>query len=269
MRDSSLTTIDLQVRDDGRVPMVNSTVVAKNFGKRHDHILRDIDGLRTSPDLGRCDWFREVETQVPGGNGAALKVRSFDLTREGFTLLAMGWTGAKALRFKVAYIAEFNRMEAALRATPTPAANLNDPHTLRAALLGYTECVIALEGENAALGAKVEHLAPKAAALDLIADKSGAENISTTAKGLRIRPGELFTFLNNKGWVYRAHDGAPWRAYQAKIDAGYLVVRETPDKTRDDRTFMQVLVTPKGRAKLAEMLTQGDMLRSNTKRGAA
>lgn len=129
--------------------------------------------------------------------------------------------------------------------------------------------VIALEGENAMLGARVEHLAPKAAALDLIANKSGSENISTTAKGLRVRPGDLFAFLDEKGWVFRARDGAPWRAYQAKIDAGYLAVRETPDRTRDDRSFMQVLVTPKGRAKLAEMLTQGDMLRPGGTRKAA
>lgn len=150
-----------------------------------------------------------------------------------------------------------------------PPANLNDPHTLRAALLGYTERVIVLESENAMLGAQVEHLAPKAAALDLIANKSGAESVSTTAKGLRIRPGDLFAWLDNNGWIFRVRDGAPWRGYQTKIDAGYLTVRETPDRTRDDRTFMQVMVTPKGRARIAELLTQGDLLQSGAKRKAA
>lgn len=269
MTDQAMTTINLEIHEDGGVPVVNSCVVAQHFAKQHKHVLRDIDALITGPDLGRCDWFRPTETNVDGGNGATLKIRSFDLTRDGFTLLAMGWTGAKALRFKVAYIAEFNRMEAAVRAATPSAANLNDPHTLRAALLGYTERVIALEGENATLGAKVEYLAPKAAALDLLAGKKGDESISTTAKALGMRPGHLFQFLDSKGWIFRARDGAPWRAYQAKLDAGYLVVRETPDRTRDDRTFPQVMVTPKGRAKLAELLTQGDLLQSVSKRRAA
>ena len=41
--------------------------------------------------------------------------RGFELTRDGFMLLAMGFTGAKALQFKLAYIAKFNAMEAELR----------------------------------------------------------------------------------------------------------------------------------------------------------
>ncbi|MBW4025616.1 MAG: hypothetical protein HIU92_21310 [Proteobacteria bacterium] len=52
-------------------------------------------------------------------------------------------------------------------------------------LLGYTEKVIALEGQ-------VDILRPKAAALDRIASKQGNENISDVAKVLRIRPSELF-----------------------------------------------------------------------------
>ena len=43
------------------------------------------------------------------------------MTRDGFSLLAMGWTGAKALAFKVTYIDRFNAMEAALKAPAQPA----------------------------------------------------------------------------------------------------------------------------------------------------
>jgi Rha family phage regulatory protein len=112
-----MTKINLEIREEGGVPVVNSTVVAKNFGKRHDHVMRDINDLIISPNLGGCSWFIKTETDVAVGKGAVRKVPSFDMTREGFTLLAMGWNGTKALRFKVAYIAEFNRMEAALRTT--------------------------------------------------------------------------------------------------------------------------------------------------------
>lgn len=42
--------------------------------------------------------------------------RAYDMTRDGFTLLAMGFTGKTALAFKVRYVEEFNRMEAQLKA---------------------------------------------------------------------------------------------------------------------------------------------------------
>jgi len=84
----------------GNVPLVNSRDVAEKFGKRPDNALRDIDAiLDTSSDLRKCGWFRETVVDVPGGNGATLQVRSFDLTRDGFTLLVMGWTGPKAHAF--------------------------------------------------------------------------------------------------------------------------------------------------------------------------
>ena len=64
----------------------SSTDLARHFKKRHDNVLRDIDRLAsTSSDLRECPWFRETETKIPGGNGATLNVRSYDLTRDGFT----------------------------------------------------------------------------------------------------------------------------------------------------------------------------------------
>jgi len=115
---------ELGLRADAGVPVVNSRIVAERFEKRHDNVLRDIDALiSTSSNLRGCGWFRETRVDVPGGNGAILSVRSFDLTRDGFTLLVMGWTGEKALTFKVRYIEAFNQMERALKVgAPSDAA---------------------------------------------------------------------------------------------------------------------------------------------------
>lgn len=49
-------------------------------------------------------------------NGGTRKVRAFNMTRDGFTLLAMGFTGKKALGFKLQYIQQFNVMEEMLKA---------------------------------------------------------------------------------------------------------------------------------------------------------
>ena len=113
MSNSNLPAIcaDLRLRADGSVPVVNSRDVAEMFGKRHDHVLRDIDQICHAPNLGD-GWFREVVSGHPTVVGRV--DRSFDLTRDGFTLLAMGWTGEKAMAFKVRYIEAFNAMEKAL-----------------------------------------------------------------------------------------------------------------------------------------------------------
>lgn len=100
-------------RVDNRV-VTSSKDVAKFFGKTHGHVLRDIETLmqqapEAASNFGLCP-YRAV------ANGR--EYSSYDMTRDGFTLLAMGFTGAKALKFKLAYIAEFNAMEEALKAPP-------------------------------------------------------------------------------------------------------------------------------------------------------
>ena len=88
--------------------VTNSRDVAEFFGKRHDHVIRDIEKI--APDLGtswitRTDWI-DAYGRIQ---------KSYDLTRDGFTFLVMGFTGAKADAFKLAYLNEYNRMEEELR----------------------------------------------------------------------------------------------------------------------------------------------------------
>jgi anti-repressor protein len=99
---------DLRLRADGLMAVVNSRDVADLFEKEHRHVLRDIDALLHGSNLSG-GWFREVRTEHP--TVASRMDRSFDLTRDGFTLLVMGWTGKKAMQFKVRYIQAFNAME--------------------------------------------------------------------------------------------------------------------------------------------------------------
>lgn len=81
---------------DGAV-LADSRQVADVFGKRHDHVLRDIDDLLHSPKLGdvQKQWFKENSLAHPTVPGRA--IRSFAMTRDGFALLAFGFTGDEAL----------------------------------------------------------------------------------------------------------------------------------------------------------------------------
>lgn len=102
----------------------NSRDVAACFEKDHKHVMRDVRDIRhqlRSNPLKNKDgsnferisdgWF-VVSTYV---DGVGRSQEQFDMTRDGFTLLAMGFTGAKALAFKIRYIQRFNEMEEALR----------------------------------------------------------------------------------------------------------------------------------------------------------
>lgn len=105
------------------IPVTTSRAVAEQFGKTHAHLLRDIEKLKQ--DLEQTDEGKAF-SQSNFGLSTGLDSRGkeqpiYTLTRDGFTLLAMGFTGAKAVQFKVAYINAFNRMERFIKGGGLPA----------------------------------------------------------------------------------------------------------------------------------------------------
>lgn len=91
--------------------VTDSLIVAEYFKKRHDLVLRAIDdliiNLRKNEEI---KLFHESTYIDEKGR----KYRKYLMTRDGFSLLAMGFTGKKALQWKLKYIEEFNKMEQAL-----------------------------------------------------------------------------------------------------------------------------------------------------------
>ena len=81
-------------------PVTTSKDVAAYFGKRHDHVIRDIEAL-ISQEPAIAPNFGAIETDVKVGFGTR-KSPAYQMDRDGFTLLAMGFTGPKALKFKMA-----------------------------------------------------------------------------------------------------------------------------------------------------------------------
>ena len=99
-----------------------STDVADFFEKRHDDVIKAIRKIVSSLSADRLGNFAEtVVTRANPSGGAPIKSKAHRLTRDGFTFLAMGFTGARAQEFKWAYIDAFNKMEAALRQCPVAA----------------------------------------------------------------------------------------------------------------------------------------------------
>jgi len=100
--------IDLVVVQNGKL-VVSSKIIADKFGKVHRKVLRDIENLHCS------DEFREANFGTSSYISKQNKVLpSYDITRDGFAFLCMGFEGKKAGNWKEKYIAAFNEMEAAL-----------------------------------------------------------------------------------------------------------------------------------------------------------
>lgn len=90
--------------------VVTSLDVAETFGKAHDKVMRDIKELGCSAEFNAAN-FGDISYQ----DSMNRKHKACVMTRDGFTLLVMGYTGDLAMKFKEAYIKQFNAMEAALR----------------------------------------------------------------------------------------------------------------------------------------------------------
>ena len=105
---------------DGDVTTL-STDVATFFEKQHKDVLRAIENILETVDEEHKRNFAPMLVDVKIGGGATRKSKAYRLTRDGFTFLAMGFTGARAQEFKWAYIDAFNKMEAALRQCPAQA----------------------------------------------------------------------------------------------------------------------------------------------------
>ena len=92
--------------------MTTSLVVAKHFDKRHSDVLRAIKVAMSSVD----EDFNERNFALVGYTDPKGEQRPLcQMTRDGFSYIAMGFTGGQASRWKVAYITAFNLMEEALR----------------------------------------------------------------------------------------------------------------------------------------------------------
>ena len=109
MKKSALVVVE------NNTPITTSRIVAEQFDKNHQHVMRDIrkliDEMGGVSKIGQSSMF--VETTYT--NKQNKQQPMYTMTRDGFSLLAMGFTGKKALEFKLKFINEFNRMEETLK----------------------------------------------------------------------------------------------------------------------------------------------------------
>ena len=98
---------------DHRKTFTTSLEVSRVFGKNHKHVLRDIEKLSNLDEFWRSNFGPSNYTDDRGKTQ-----KMFNLSRDGLVFLVMGYTGPTADKVKIAYIAEFNRMERRIKQNP-------------------------------------------------------------------------------------------------------------------------------------------------------
>lgn len=101
--------VEIRTVNKEEVTIVTSLDVAETFGKEHRRVMQDIRELECSEEFNQHNFV--LIDYIDSRNR---KQPMYYITRDGFTLLVMGYTGEKAMRFKEAYIKQFNAMEKAL-----------------------------------------------------------------------------------------------------------------------------------------------------------
>lgn len=112
--------------------LCDSLQVAETFNKRHSDILRAIENMNCSENFSQRNFALTSYKDVQGKSRP-----EYLMTKDGFTMLAMGFTGKKAMKFKEAYIERFNQMEQFIQSLQT--AKLEFPEFTNAIMDAHEE----------------------------------------------------------------------------------------------------------------------------------
>lgn len=204
-------------------------MIAEHFEKDHRHVLESIDNLiEGMPKIGQTPNELFIPTTYTHEqNGQTY--RNYLLTRDGFSLLVMGFTGARALDWKLRYIKAFNEMYEKLRV-------LKAPQTFAEALR--------LAADQAEL---IERQKPLIQFAETCARSESSILVRELAKIMskdEINVGEKRLFQKLRDWKLLMHNNEPYQDY---IDRGYFEVNESCYEN-DRGTFLTktTRVLPKG-----------------------
>lgn len=219
---------------DGRF-VVDSRQVAAMLGKRHDNLLRDIQGyveILVSSNLRAQEFF--IYHNYTDSQGKERPC--FLLTRKGCDMVANKMTGEKGVLFTAAYVTKFEEMERQLK-QPQFKIPQTYPEALRLA---------------ADLAEQNQKLLPKAEQYDKFISGDNYQAMNIVAKALGIGRNKLFRLLRDRRILM--NNNTPYQQY---IDAGYFVVKEKPIQMGGDVINKpQTYVTAKGVDWLSRLLDE-------------
>ena len=229
-------------------PVVSSRKVAEIFEKEHRRVLQDIRELSCGDDFRLHNFVQSSYI-----NSQDKEQPEYLMTRDGFTLLAMGFTGTKAMQWKIKYIEAFNKME----------AELNNPFQIPKTLPEALRLAASLEEKRLVLEAKIEQDAPHT---NLGKTITASHDCITVAEfvpimkqagikygydGKRLWQNNLYDMLRKDGFLLTRPKNMP--SADARDEKIFFVEEKTNyDAYGNAHINKQTLITGKGQTRLLD-----------------
>ena len=237
---------ELVFKGESNQVLTNSLLVAEKFGKNHKHVLDAIRELISSAEKSAVLKMFVPTTYIASNNK---ENPMFIMNRDGFTLLAMGFTGEKALQFKLEYINAFNKMEEAIKN-----GGFNVPKSFREALLLAAEQQEVIENQQKQIeekNAKIEADKPKVLFSEAVSASNKSILVRELAKlitqnGYQIGEKQLYERLRKAGYLCSSGESynQPTQTY---MNMGLFHLKKTSVICDgESKVYTVTKVTPKG-----------------------
>nr|WP_320024999.1 phage regulatory protein/antirepressor Ant [uncultured Acetobacterium sp.] len=220
---------------------VSSREIAERFDKRHNDVVKVIESkihILTTENFVVNTYFIE-SSFLHNGN----EYKEFLLTRDGFSFIAMGFTGSKADIWRLRYIEAFNQMENEIKRMSQPQGE----EFLAQAVLYAQKCIEEKE-------AQLIKQKPKVLLADAITANEASISIKELAVILKqngVDTGEkrLFEWMRSKGYLTKRRGKETSLPSQRSLEMGLLETALIPYFRKDgsSETYLKPMVTVKGR----------------------
>lgn len=225
----------VQINNDRVV--VSSRDIAEHFEKEHKVVLRSIENLKAQNCTLTSMFY---ETSYTSGTGKSYK--EYQMNRDGFSLLVMGFTGSKALDWKLKYINAFNEMEKRLKdlAVVKDSYMIDDPIKRAQRWIEEQQEKKVLAETCTKQEQVINELKPKADYVDRILKSKSLMPITAIAKDYGMSGRKMNDILHQLGIIYKL--GKQWLLYEKYQKCSYTA-SETVEITRSNGMSDVVLHT--------------------------
>lgn len=229
-------------------PVASSREVAKRFGKEHKHVLAAIRQILAAENSA-TKFFHETAFEYRGQ-----RFPEYLMNRDGFSLLAMGFTGKEAVQWKLKYIQAFNEMEKQLA---------QRPQLSRAELMA--QALIAAHDELEHKDAQIAELTPKGIFADAVSASKKSILVGELAKllcqnGVQIGQNRLFSWMHEHGYLIRDPKRSDYNMpTQRAVEMCLFEIKETTVVHSDGHTSINKTpkVTGKGQIYFVNQFLNG------------
>lgn len=190
-------------------PVASSRQIAENFGKEHKDTLESIRQILAAENSATKSMFYETTFENRGK-----QYPMYLMNRDGFTLLAMSFTGKAALEWKLKYIAAFNEMEKKLA---------EQPQLTRSQLIATA--LIAAHEELEEKDKRIAELTPDAEFARAVCIADNCRTATSIAKDYGLTAEKLNKLLYSQRVQYKDSDGQ-WVLYKPYQGKGYTKNRK-------------------------------------------